>query len=555
MLEAGSAVTGINRVKAQESRENEVVGESSRGPVWIRDLCNWTSSVDGTKLFREAKEKRMKHQVWKAGLLMAVVAAIAGSTVFAAAGTPAPAAGQTPAAVTPAPAPAPPAHTELFLPELWKAFHNPTPWLNMGLDFRFRTEYGENWQTLDDDALGHEHEYQRYRARWWTKWVLGDDINLNTRLTWEFRTWDEPRAQDVNFNADEALFDWFNINLRNVGGMPLTATVGRQDIIMGGGWLVLDGTPLDGSRTIYFDAARATYDWADTSSKIDLIYISQSAESDRWLQPICDEDRAVTEQDENGVILWWTNTSFKPMQLEGFFIYKNDNPFDQAVTNIPSVWSRKAEIFTFGGAVSGTQGDHWKYRAEGAIQTGEKSLPTGDLSTGDMVDLEAYGALATLEYLFKDAHQNATHVTYEYASGDDPDSSDNEQFDLLWGEWPRWSELLIYTAAFETTPAELTNLHRINIGHRFNLNKQWTITADYHALWADEVGQASLANRYALSGEHDFRGDLFTAWAKFKFSEQLYGHLLGEYFIPGGYFQNRTDDDAFFLRVNVEYTF
>jgi hypothetical protein len=412
--------------------------------------------------------------------------------------------------------------------------------------------------TLDDDALGHEHEYQRYRTRWWTKWVLGDDISLNTRLAWEFRTWDEPRTQDVNFNADEALFDWFNINLRNVAGMPLTATIGRQDIILGGGWLVLDGTPLDGSRTIYFDAARATYDWAETSSKLDLIYISQSAESDRWLQPICDEDRAVTEQDENGAILWWTNTSFKPMQLEGFFIYKNDNPFDQSVTNIPTplqVWTRKAEIFTFGGAVSGTHGDHWKYRAEGAIQTGEKSLPTTDLSTGDMRDLEAYGVLATLEYLFKDPAQHATHITYEYASGDDPDTSDNEQFDLLWGEWPRWSELLIYTATFETSPAELTNLHRFNVGHRFNLTKQWTITADYHALWADENGQASWLNRYALSDEHHFRGHLFTAWAKFKFSEQLIGHLLGEYFNPGSYYQDRTDDDAFFLRVNVEYTF
>ena len=270
--------------------------------------------------------------------------------------------------------------------------------------------------------------------------------------------------------------------------MPLTATVGRQDIIMGVGWLVLDGTPLDGSRTIYFDAARFTYDWAETNNKIDLIYVSQSAESDRWLEPICDQDRAVTEQDENGAILYLTNTSFKPIQLEGFFIYRNDNPIDQPVTNIPNAWSRKADIYTFGGAISGTQGDHWKYRAEGAIQTGEKSVPTADLSIGDMQDLEAFGALTNLEYLFKDSRQNATHVGYEYASGDDPGSSDNEQFDLLWGEWPRWSELLIYTAAFETTPAELTNLHRVNIGHRFNLNKQWTITGDYHALWADDHG-------------------------------------------------------------------
>ena len=395
-------------------------------------------------------------------------------------------------------------------------------------------------------------EYQRYRPRWWTKWTLGDDATINTRMAWEFRTWDEPRTQDVNFDNDEALFDVLNIDLKNVGGMPLNVVLGRQNIVLGSRWLVFDGTPLDGSRTIYFDAARAIYDWADGSTKFDLMYISQSAESDRWLEPLHDRDRSVTEQDENGMVLYVTNKSLDPMQVEGFLIYKNDNPIDTSVTNMPDAWSRKAEIFTFGGGVSGMHGDSWKYRAEGAIQTGEKSDVTGDLSTGEMRDLEAYGALATLEYLFNDSHANATHLTFEYASGDDPDTDDNEQFDLLWGEWPRWSELLIYTASYETTPAEMTNLLRLNIGHQFTLNKQWSFTADYHALWADETGSSS---RYSISDDHNFRGDLFTAWAKFKFNSQLSGHLLGEYFIPGGYYQSDTDDEAFFLRVNIEYVF
>ena len=53
----------------------------------------------------------------------------------------------------------------------------------------------------------------------------------------------------TSFNPDEALFDWFNVNMRNLGGLPLTATIGRQDMIFGVGWLVLDASPLDGSRT------------------------------------------------------------------------------------------------------------------------------------------------------------------------------------------------------------------------------------------------------------------------------------------------------------------
>ncbi|OHB67402.1 MAG: hypothetical protein A2Y76_06380, partial [Planctomycetes bacterium RBG_13_60_9] len=414
--------------------------------------------------------------------------------------------------------------------------------------------------------------YERYRMRWWTKTVLSDDISFNTRLVWEFRTYDEPHAQpiagfgfekyDRNMVWDEALFDWFNFNVRNIGGLPLTGVFGRQDIMFGVGWLVLEGTPLDGSRTVgAFDAARFTYDWTDTNNKIDLIYVNRMAESDKFLEPICDKDRALTEQDENGAILYLTNTSFKPTQLEAFFIYRNDNPIDRPLTlsNVPPFWGTDKDTYTFGAAVSGTSGDHWKYRAEGAFQTGrthDRGM-TPPFAVGEKHDIEAFGVLTNLEYLFKDAHQNATHVGYEYASGDDPSSDDNEQFDLLWGEWPRWSELLIYTYTFETEVSNNTNLHRANIGHKINLSKEWTLTVDYHALWSDREGQPwrTGANGINVDGSSEFRGSLVTAWARYKFSDQLFGHVMGEYFTPGDYYIDPSGDDAYFVRFNLEYVF
>ncbi len=463
--------------------------------------------------------------------------------------------------------------------KMWDSFHNPAPWLQMGADFRFRTEYGENWESLNDSGdpanrdVNHEFEYQRYRQRWWTKSKLSDDVAINTRLTWEFRTWDEPPKKPRAFSGDtqttdfdEALFDTMNVSVKNVGGMPLTATVGRQDLLgFGVGWLILDGTPLDGSRTVYFDAARFSYDLADAKTKIDLIYVDQSAESDRWLEPIDDENRGVTEQDEHGAIVYVTNNSIEKTQLEGFFIYRNDNPVDHSLENpLPAAWTRKAEIFTLGGGLSGTPEEHWKYRAEAAYQFGTKHDSTSDRSIGEERDLKAFGALANLEYLFKDAMENSIHVGYEYASGDKSGTEDNEQFDLLWGEWPRWSELLIYTAANETSVAELSNLHRVNIGHKFNLNKQWTISTDYHLLWADQNGASQAWNDWTsnpsnggldISNDDYFRGQLLTLWARYKFTSQLAGHLLGEYFMPGDYFKSPTDDSAFFLRFNLEYTF
>ncbi len=522
----------------------------------------------------------MKQQTWKAGLVMAIVIAVAGATVFASATAPAPAK-ETAPAVAPA-KPAAPVHQELFWPELWQTLHDPTPWLHMGLDHRFRVETGQNWQTLNgnngptDDWL-----YQRYRTRWWTKWTVNEDISFNTRLVWEFRTWEDPDTRNRNlnprypgrdpgetvkeFNIDEAIFDWFNVNIRNIGGMPLTATLGRQDIMFGVGWLVLDGTPLDGSRTVgAFNAARFTYDWGDTNTKIDAIYIKQNAHDSGLYKPINDQHRGVTEQDEHAGILYLTNTTWKPVQLEGFLIYKNDNPIDEQLSNFPYGWTQRASVYTLGAAVAGTQGDHWKYRAEGAFQTGDRNATLGaaDFFTlgdvGPEQDVRAYGALSTLEYMFKDPYDHATHLTYEYASGDDPDTQGtNEQFDLLWGEWPRWSELLIYTYSYETQVSNNTNLHRLNVGHRFNLNKQWQVTADYHALWADQnTGATDPANRLRMSPTDRFRGHLLTTWWRYKFSDQMYGHFLGEYFINAGeYYTAPSDDDAWFFRFNFEYIF
>jgi len=426
-------------------------------------------------------------------------------------------------------------------------FRNPCPGLEMGLDFRFRTVTARNIDTLNTNATENKWNYQRYRSRWWTKWMLSDDVDINTRMVWEFRTWDEPKRKPQHTDFDEILFDRLNVTMRNMFDEPLTGVIGRQDLILGVGWLVLDGTPLDGSRTIFTDAARFTYEFEGKDTKLDMIYIDNAAASDRWLKPINDRDRAVTEQDEYGAIFYLTNQSNEKSKLEAYFMYKNDNPVDVPIDNFPMAWSKKAEIFTFGGAASGSFAENWNHRVEGAIQTGDKGA-----DSSSMQDMEAYGALTNLEYTFKDSFDSSAHVGYEYCSGDDPGTNDIEQFDPLWAEWPRWSELYIYTYSSETMIAESTNLHRVNIGHKFRPNKQWQICTDYHLLWADEN---TIQGSSFISDSSKFRGQLITCWAKYKFSQKLFGHLLGEYLIPGNFYEKDYRDDAFFLRFNLEYTF
>ncbi|MFA5784662.1 MAG: hypothetical protein WC962_07260 [Phycisphaerae bacterium] len=453
-------------------------------------------------------------------------------------------------------------------------FHNPADWIEMGADERFKIIVAKNIDTLSDDLNNNRENHWnfiRQRMRWWQKFKLDEDVDFNSRLVWEFRHWDEGptgagQQRDKRVDFDEILFDQFNITWRNMFGTPVKGVFGRQDIILGRGWLVLDGTPLDGSRTIYFDAMRFTYDWAEKNTVFDLILIHQEAAEDAWLKPINDEDRHVTEQDENGIIFYVTNKSLEKTQFEGYFIYKNDNPIDVTAADEPvpwpsAVWSRKAEIFTFGGAVEHRFDDHWSARAEGAMQVGDKEEPF----TGRMADLEAFGFVSKLDYNFNDEKKNNLHIGYEYLSGDDPDTRDYEQFDPLWGEWPQWSELYVYTYNLETMIGETTNLHRFNVGHSFKPAPNWQINTDYHALWAAEntSDQARYAypwynvvsNDFNTSNDSKFRGHLFTLWVKWQCCPQLRWHWLAEYFSPGSYYSQAIRDGAYFLRFNIEYTF
>jgi hypothetical protein len=476
------------------------------------------------------------------------------------------AAAQTQAAESSATAPAAAAPASAT-PEASDWFHNPEPWLEQGADFRFREHYGYNWTGLNSDKFGgdgddedHKFHWERYRTRWWTKSKLNEDTSINTRLTWEFRTWDEPASKTQSTDFDEIIIDNLNFKQSNFLGLPVTATIGRQDILdLGQGWLVSDGTPApgEGSRTFYFDALRFTWDLRE-KTKLDLIYIDQHPNSDWWLKPINDRNKYVTLEQEQGVILYLTDKS-TPTQFEGYFMYKNNNPVDPLNSRAQifpqgfiNAYSKKAEIYTFGGAASGAINDNWGYRVEGAVQTGTSASPNPAVTANNHdEELLAFGEKSTLEYSFKDDVDNKLHITYEYLSGDNPDSDKVTSFNPLWGAWPQWSELYQPYVTFIEDNL-VSNLHRLDFGHKFKPNKQWEILTDYNLLWAAE-------NTYQgspkFSDNGNFRGQLLTCWARYKFSKNISGNLVGEYMIPGNYYSDLNDDNALYFHFTVTYTF
>jgi hypothetical protein len=73
---------------------------------------------------------------------------------------------------------------------------------------------------------------------------------------------------------DEGVVDNLFVEAKDLLNGKLDLKVGRQDFLnyFGEGFLIQDGTPGDGSRTYYFNAARATWKISKASS-IDFAYM------------------------------------------------------------------------------------------------------------------------------------------------------------------------------------------------------------------------------------------------------------------------------------------
>ena len=144
------------------------------------------------------------------------------------------------------------------------------------MDIRLRETYMGNVFTLDRKAAGHEWHWQRQRVRVWSTVTPVEDVEFNLRLAWEGKHYDRPLSRD-NWAPTSLMIDRLNVKLKSIGGSPFTLQAGRQELMLGDRWLVMDGTPLDGSSSVYFDAVRLTAEFTEIETRLDLIYLEQDA--------------------------------------------------------------------------------------------------------------------------------------------------------------------------------------------------------------------------------------------------------------------------------------
>ncbi|MFA6186014.1 MAG: alginate export family protein [Phycisphaerae bacterium] len=416
----------------------------------------------------------------------------------------------------------------------WK---HPTDWLELGADLRLRAEYDNN-RKLDNKAVDHERlTLPRFRVRTSAKIKITDDLDFNIRLITEPRYYIKPTSMDPQFVKNELLFDNFNLTWRNAFNMPLTIVAGRQELKFGNGWLVSDGTPLDSGRSSFFDALRFTYSFDASDTTMDVVLIKNSADSAKYLKPINDrdgrEDNDLSEQDEQGAILYFAKKTGKDAGIDWYLIYKHD-------TDRKTSKGSEGEIYTPGVRKYGRLNERWQYDMEFAPQFGHKNG-------------KSLGAFATnnqLIYNFNDEHKNKLYFGYEYLSGnDDPDKN----FDRGWARIDSWSVLYQgYIDSIDGRSFDSSNLHRIYTDWETNLTEKLSLRCGYNLLFADENTYKGGTGGMSKSG--NFRGQLARVMRKYKVSNAIEHRIEGEAFFPGDFYNNDKNDVALFVRYGLYLT-
>ena len=291
------------------------------------------------------------------------------------------------------------------------------PNVKLGFSERFRMVTWDNAVSLTDQA-GSGSTFTRHRTCLWGQWFPRQQYELTLKLTNEFRYYFVPEDRDNDM--DEVFVDQLYAKIKNAGGLPATLTLGRQNIMLGEGFVIMDGHPLDGSRSIYFNAARL--DWNLGKRHTLVLFYGDQPETDDLLPTINDQDQPLIEQEERAVVAYLIG-SRDELEYNAYFIRKDIDDTDARPI--------ESSINTVGARIAFPSGDRLSITGEGAYQFGEY---------GD-ADRSAFGGYIHLDYSTGRRLHLPRLITLGgvYLTGDESGTEEWEGWDPLFSRWPKWS--------------------------------------------------------------------------------------------------------------------
>ena len=435
-----------------------------------------------------------------------------------------------------------------------------------GADLRLREEAFDHFPVPPQG----QYDYFRVRPRVWGEADLLPNVTFRARAVDEFRIWDVPTTDKRQRRGtyefpDEIVFDNLYLDLRDLLDKQLDLRVGRQEMIYGTGKVILEGTPEDGSRTIYFNAVKAVWKGIqDTTVDVFGIY-------DPAVDPIAvhTAHRDLTgytgandDMTESGAGVYLKNKAIKALPFEAYGIYKNESEWDQAATKDPKsatgfkapklAWQTldKAsgkinndalDLGTLGFRLMPKFTPDLSGNLEAAYQFGDRG---GEKVTGWMTDAFATYAIPGCPW------KSAVDAGVYYLSGDDPKTSKDEGWDPLWARYPQYSELYVYLYP----RGRWSNLMMPHAGVSMSPTAWLKTSAMVAYLNAPEKDGPGTGDERGwlevVKGEFTIAQGLL---AKGERKDKLSGHVWLEVLQPGDYYTE--DTTAYFARWQLMYEF
>ena len=453
----------------------------------------------------------------------------------------------------------------------------PTDWFSWGADLRLRQIYQKNnddFKTDDTPVVfpppnnDDNRNYLSVRTRLWAKvgpFFTVDELETPNgmsgyiRMTHEAYVWlqqegrpsPDPHTQFFRKgNINEVVFDNLWVEWQRILALPVSMRVGRQDFIYGRGWVILDGTPYDTSRTIYFDAIKTTLHFDEAKADLDIVVFDNKGYEKR-LEPLNEQDARVSDYDERGFWLYLQKNYMKTHNIHAYYIYKDGDQTDTRagrLNPVPGSGLRAGHVIhTLGGLAMGAFPDIADavvpdYYAEAGFQWGREGS----------VQRRGYGFNSELGCALPGVvWQPRVHAGFEYLSGDEPTSTKYEGWDPVFGRWARWSEIYAYRCDTESAPALMTNLQRYNVGVSAKPTEKLGLTANFNHVRTNERTFNPLARPEFARGKA--RGNHLAGTATYDFNKYVSANVLLEYFHPDSYY-SRITDDAVYARWELVFT-
>lgn len=379
---------------------------------------------------------------------------------------------------------------------------------------RIRQESSDNVSSLNDSASD-SSAYMRLRTSLGAQWRPGASWDVHFRLTNENRYYLAPKSDPKlkkNFDFNEVFIDQLSVRWKSPGRLPLSITIGRLDMMFGEGFLIMDGGPLDGSRSAYFNGLRLDYAWKNRNNLA--FFFVRQPRTDTLLPVINDKGQPMVEQEEQGAGFYFSGW-LKKTALEAYLFRKDTfKTFILPAGAVHVAGGRFVHPFT----------DKLSLTAEGAIELGtrgpEKRSGLGgyfhlDDKVGWRFPLPAQLTLGGV-----------------YLSGDDPATKRYEGWDPAFSRWPKWSDSFIYLLARENRVADWSNFISLYAGLLFSPAEKIKLNLAWHHLRAAEKTPASAM----LSGTGRTRGDLLIMKITYEIGRNLAGRLIWENFRPGDFY-------------------